>query len=82
VVIPSNVKHALRNSFFPPETLAVVTKSELYKFFFEIAKPFDPSQRSAAPTSQEIEEFVSIAGKYRYWMASPEENASIGLEVS
>ena len=79
VVIRSNVKHALRNGSSLPVTLALVTKSELYAFFRELAKPFDSNQRPTPPTPVEIQELFAVAAKYGYWLASPEENAAIGL---
>jgi len=81
VTIPGSVKHALRNRSDVPVTLAVVTKSDLYKFFREVAKPFDPNQRPSPPTSQDMKDLVAVAAKYGYWIASPEENAAIGLAV-
>jgi quercetin dioxygenase-like cupin family protein len=79
VTIPGTVKHALRNSSDVPVTLAVVTKSELYQFFREAAKPFDSNQRPAPRTPQALKDLVAVAAKYGYWIASPEENAAIGL---
>jgi hypothetical protein len=81
VVIPSNVKHALRNHSSLPVTLALVTKSKLYAFFRELAKPFDPNLHPTPPTAEEIQELFAIAAKYGYWLASPEENAAIGLSM-
>jgi len=81
VVIPGNVKHALRNGSSLPVTLALVTKSELYAFFRELAKPFDPNLRLTPPTAEEIQEFFAVAAKYGYWLASAEENAAIGLSI-
>lgn len=81
VTIPGSVKHALRNSSSLPMTLALVTKSGLYKFFRELAKPFDARQRPAPPTPEAIQEFFQLAAKYGYWLASPEENAAIGLSI-
>jgi quercetin dioxygenase-like cupin family protein len=81
VVIPGNVKHALRNTSSVPVTLAVVTKSELYAFFRELAKPFDPNLHPASPTAEEIQELFAVAAKHGYWLASPEENAAIGLRM-
>ena len=79
VVIRSNVKHALRNGSSLPVTLALVTKSQLYAFFRELAKPFDSNERPTPPTPEETQELFAVAAKYGYWLASPEENASIGL---
>jgi hypothetical protein len=58
-----------------------VTKSELYKFFRELAKPFDAKQRPAPPTPEAMQELFRVAAKYGYWLASPEENAAIGLKI-
>ena len=82
IAIPSNVKHALRNRSSLPVTLALVTKSHLYAFFRELAKPFDPNQRPAPLTPEETQELFEVAAKYGYWMASPDENAAIGLSIS
>jgi quercetin dioxygenase-like cupin family protein len=81
VVIPSNVKHALRNGSSVPTTLALVTKSELYAFFRELAKPFDPDQRPESPTPEAMQELFELAAMHGYWMASPEENAAIGISL-
>lgn len=81
VTIPGSVKHALRNTSSVPITLALVTKSELYKFFRELAKPFDAKQSNAQPTPEAMQELIRVAGKYGYWLASAEENAAIGLSI-
>ena len=81
VVIPGNVKHALRNGSSLPVTLVLVTKPELYAFFRELAKPFDSNQRSMPPIPEEIHELCAVAAKHGYWLASTEENAAIGLAV-
>ena len=78
-VIPSNVKHALRNGSSLPVTLVLVTKSQLYTFFRELAKPFDSNHPPTPPTSKETHDLFAVAAKYGYWLASPEENAAIGL---
>jgi hypothetical protein len=72
VVIPGNVKHALRNRSSLPVTLALVTKSELYAFFRELANPFDPNLRLTPPTAEEIQELFAIAAKYGYWLGLEE----------
>ena len=74
VVISGNIKHALRNTSSVPVTLGVVTKSELYAFFRELAKPFDANLHPAHPTAEEIHELFAAAARYGYWLASPEEN--------
>ena len=79
VAIPGNVRHALRNASSKPATTLTVTKAELYKFFRELAKPLDPAEPFAPPTPGEMQQVYDVAAKHHYWIASPAENAAIGL---
>ena len=79
VSIPGNVRHALRNTSPSSTTLITVSKQELYSFFREFARPFDPNSPPAPPTPEEMQQLFSVAEKYKYWLASPEENAAIGI---
>ena len=81
VPVPSNVKHALRNTSSLPAIMVVVTTSKMYEFFSEISKPFDPKRRPAPPTSEEMTTFLGTVARYGYWLASPEENAAIGISL-
>jgi quercetin dioxygenase-like cupin family protein len=81
VSIPGNVRHALRNTSPGPVTSIIVIKQELYSFFRDLARPFDPNRPPAPPTPEEIQEFFSVAEKYDYWLASPDENAAIGVSL-
>jgi hypothetical protein len=62
-------------------TSIIVTKQELYSFFREIAQPFDPNRPAAPPTPEEMQQLFSVAEKYEYWLASPDENAAIGISL-
>jgi quercetin dioxygenase-like cupin family protein len=81
VSIPGNARHALRNSFPSPITLMIVSKQELYSFFRELARPFDPNGPPAPPTPEEMQQLLSLAQKYEYWLASRDENAAIGISL-
>ena len=72
----------VRNASSVPATLALVTKSQLYQFFRELAKPFDPNQPPSAPTPEAMQQLFEVAARYGYWLASPAENAAIGLNVA
>ena len=81
VSIPGNVRHALRNTSPGPITSITVSKQELYNFFRELARPFDPNKPPAPPTPKEMQQLFSVAEKFEYWLASPDENAAIGISL-
>jgi len=82
VSIPGNVRHAGRNTSPSPITLITVSKQELYSFFRELARPFDPNRPPAPPTPEEMQQLFNVAEKYEYWLASRDENAAIGISLS
>jgi hypothetical protein len=49
--------------------------------FRELARPFDPNRPPAPPTPDEMQQLFSVAEKYEYWLASPDENAAIGISL-
>lgn len=81
VAIPGDVRHAPHNTSSRPAITALVTKSDLYKFFHEVAKPVDPNRRPAPPTPDVVRELFGVSARYGFWMGSPEDNAAIGLDV-
>src|SRR5580704_60578 len=81
VSIPGNVRHALRNTSPSPSTSIIVSKQELYSFFRELARPFDPNRPAAPPTPAEMQQLFSVAEKYEYWLGSRDENAAIGISL-
>ena len=64
-----------------PVHQATVSKQELYSFFRELARPFDPNRPPAPPTPDEMQQLFGVAEKYEYWLASPDENAAIGISL-
>ena len=81
VSIPGNVRHALRNTSHSPMTSITVSKQQLYSFFRELARSFDPHRPPAPPTPNEMQQLFSAAQRYGYWLASPDENAAIGISL-
>jgi quercetin dioxygenase-like cupin family protein len=79
ICIPGGIKHALRNASAGPAVILLTTTPNIYAFFRELGKPFDPSQQAAPPTPEDMQRLRTLATKHNYWMASPQENAAIGL---
>lgn len=59
--------------------MLVATTPNVYGFFRELGRPFRPDEAAGPPTLQGMKRLRKLAAKYNYWMASPEENAAIGL---
>jgi quercetin dioxygenase-like cupin family protein len=78
ISIPGHVRHALRNSSPGNTSLLLVTTPNIYGFFRALASPFNP-HAEPAPAAADIERLMALAAKHDYWLASPEENAAIGL---
>jgi len=80
--VPMNIKHALRNtSELPCTVLLIASGAELNQFFRAVAQPIERDWTPAPPTPAQMEQLCAAAAKYNYWMASPEENAAIGLDL-
>jgi quercetin dioxygenase-like cupin family protein len=79
ICIPGGVKHALRNSSSAPVTVLLATTPNIYGFFRELEKPFHPDEPAGPPTPEDMQHLLTLAAKYNYWIASPQENAAIGL---
>lgn len=77
VRIPGNVPHAHRNISPQPAVDLIVTTALLGRFFEEVGRPMTDSL--PAPTTEEMAYFVETAKKYGYVLATPEENAAIGI---
>ncbi len=79
--IPGDTKHAFRNTADKPARAMTVSGKEIYAFLREVVEPFERSRPPAPPTKEQIQVLVDAAAKYRYWMASPEENAAIEIHL-
>jgi quercetin dioxygenase-like cupin family protein len=82
ICAPSNAKHAFRNSSSAPVTYLVASTPNAYNFLNELeklGKPFHPDPSAGPPTPEEMQLLLTLVAKYNYWVASPQENAAIGL---
>ena len=57
------------------------TTATLGQFFLEIGRPMRPGMPLPAPTPADLERFKAVAAQYGHWLATPTENAAVGLSV-
>jgi quercetin dioxygenase-like cupin family protein len=81
VVIPTNTRHALRNITSVDAHLLLVSDARLGRFFDEIGVPVVPGVPPGPPTPEALGTLIATAERYQYWMASPEENAAVGIKL-
>jgi quercetin dioxygenase-like cupin family protein len=79
VHVPGGTPHAHRNVLGEPAVDLITTTARLGKFFQEAGRPVTGSPQP--PTPDEIGRFIAVAGKYGYWLGSPEDNAAVGIEM-
>jgi uncharacterized RmlC-like cupin family protein len=80
--VPGEAKHAFRNRSPEPAVTIVVSTARMVRFFREIGTPVGPGATPSGPPSDEtVQRFLETAARYGHWIASPEENAKIGLPV-
>jgi quercetin dioxygenase-like cupin family protein len=81
VHVPSNAKHAWRNTSSEPAVQLITTTAKLCRFFQEIGRPVAAGAPLPPPTPDELQHFMRVATKYNYWLGSPAENAAIGIAL-
>ena len=79
IQVPSNVKHAFRNTSSEPVKVLITTTPEIGKFFQEVGRPVYGRSHPQPPGPDELEHFARAAARYHHWLGSPAENAEIGI---
>ena len=80
--LPGGVKHAWRNDSSEPSVALITTTANLGRFFQEIGRPTSPGTPATPPTLNDLQRLMEVAAKYAYWMASPAENAAVGIVLA
>jgi quercetin dioxygenase-like cupin family protein len=81
IQVPSEARHAFRNLSDEPAVSLVTTTETLGRFFQEVGRPVSPHDAPMPPTPEDMQHFVASALRAGYWLATPEENASVGLTL-
>jgi quercetin dioxygenase-like cupin family protein len=79
--IPGDTKHAHRNRSGDAVVELVTTTSQLGRFFQEIGRPAPGARPLPPPGQAELDRVLRVAQRYGHWMATPAENASVGLLI-
>jgi quercetin dioxygenase-like cupin family protein len=81
IEVPSSAKHGFRNRSQQPVVQLITTTSKLGRFFQEIGRSIRPRESVSPPSPDDIQRFLQIAERYGYWLATPEENAALGISL-
>ena len=81
IEVPSNAMHGFRNRSQHPVIQLITTTSKLGRFFQEVGRPLTQGETVSPPSPSEIEHFLKTAARYGYWLATPEENAAVGISL-
>jgi quercetin dioxygenase-like cupin family protein len=80
--VPSGAKHALRNHWPEQAVMIAIATVRLGGFFLEVGKPVLPTLRPANPPTREaVRHFLETAARYGHWIATPEENYQVGIDL-
>ncbi|MBE3560316.1 MAG: cupin domain-containing protein [Ktedonobacteraceae bacterium] len=80
VHVPGNAPHAWRNRGSVPVITFIITTRRLGHFFQEVGRPVTDASRPVTPA--DLARFAEVAIRYGHWLATPEENAAVGISVS
>jgi uncharacterized RmlC-like cupin family protein len=81
IQVPSGVKHGFVNRSAKEATSLIVTTGKLGRFFREIRRPIPPGSKQEIPSADELQRFMDAATRYGYSVATPEENAAVGISL-
>jgi len=79
IQVPGRAKHAFRNLSTEPAVTLLTTTAKLGRFFEDVGRPVATEAQLLPPTPEELQHFAATAIRYGYWLATPEENAAVGL---
>ena len=82
IEVPSRAKHGFRNRSPHPVIQLITMTSKLGRFFQEVGRPINQGATVSPPLPDEMQRFLRTAERYGYWLATPEENALVGISLS
>jgi quercetin dioxygenase-like cupin family protein len=81
--VPPDAPHAWRTVSQAPAVATIVTTARLGRFLHEVGRPFRNDGATAWPPEPgAIARLAATAARYGHWLATPAENAAIGIELA
>ena len=81
VVVPGSVRHAWRNRSDASVRVLSFAGTNIFAVMRKVAIPAGQTQAVAPPTVEFLQELQEVAAGSGNWLATPEENAAIGLRL-
>lgn len=81
IEVPSSAKHGFRNRSQDPIVQLITTTSKLGRFFQEIGRSIVRGASVSPPSPGDMQRFLQVAERYGYWLATPAENAALGITL-
>jgi quercetin dioxygenase-like cupin family protein len=80
--VPPGIKHAWKNESNEPAIAIIVTTPRLAEFFLEVGRRVATDAPPQPPSPGDVQRFAAAAARYHHWLASPEENAAVGIRLT
>jgi quercetin dioxygenase-like cupin family protein len=77
--VPRHVPHAWRNVSGEPLIALMITSARQGRFLLEIGRPVADEPHPMTP--EELARLVAAVAAYGYWVATPEEQAAVGIRL-
>lgn len=79
IEVPGSAKHGFWNRSQQAVVQLITTTSKLGRFFQEIGRPVTRGESVSPASPEDLQLFLKTAERYGYWLATPEENAAVGI---
>jgi hypothetical protein len=64
------------------ESISIVSATgKLGRFLQEVGRIVRPGTSITPPAPEELQHFMEVSKRYGYWVATPEENAAVGISL-
>ena len=80
--VPPDLRHGWRNPADEPAVLMLMTTPNLGEWFLEAGTPLSSLDQIQWPPSEKtLARMFEAAARHSLWLASPEENATVGISM-